>query len=235
MKAFDIMTEKVQTVTPDMSVLEAAALMAEKHISGLPVVSEHGEVIGIVSESDLIHRAEIGTDRQPTRWLGYFPKPEEMAEQFTKAHGHKVHDVMARPVVSVEADADITEVADTLDHYGYKRLPVMKAGTLVGIIARSDLVRALSHAEVSAAKAPRPTTPLRETIERSMKTLPWLDTSYLNMTVFDGVVRLRGYVQSEQHLEALKVLLEDVPDVVAVETQHVSVGLPSLNWDGVYS
>jgi len=111
----------------------------------------------------------------------------------------------------------------------------MKDGSLVGIIARSDLVRALSRAEVSAAKAPRPSVPLRETIERAMKTLPWLDTSYLNMTVFDGVVRLRGYVQSKQHLDALKVLLEDVPGVVDVQTQLLSVGIPALNWDGNYT
>ena len=143
--------------------------------------------------------------------------------------------MMSRPVVSVESDADIGEVADTMDHYGYKRLPVMKDGSLVGIIARSDLVRALSRAEVSAAKAPRPSVPLRETIERAMKTLPWLDTSYLNMTVFDGVVRLRGYVQSKQHLDALKVLLEDVPGVVDVRTQLLSVGTPALNWDGNYT
>ena len=232
MKAQDIMTRVVQTAAPDMTVVQAAMLMADRHISGLPVVARNGEILGIVSESDLLHREELGTDEQRTGWSAWFLKPEEMAEKFAKAHGKKVHDVMSRPVVSVEAETELADVAETLDRHHVKRAPVLRDGLLVGIIARSDIVRALSRARTSSPKPEQPGETLREAIGREMKALPWLDTSYLNMTVLDGVVRLRGYVQSEEHRHALRVLLEGLHGVVAVNDDNVTIGLPTLTWDG---
>lgn len=233
MKASDVMTKNVITAHPNMSVREAAMLMENRKISGLPVVSEHGEVLGILSEADLIHRMELDTDDQPARWSGYFAHPEAMAEKFTKSHGTKAHDVMARPVVSVEAEADISDVANILDDRGLKRLPVMRDSKLVGIITRRDLVRALARTTISSPVTEPHGATLRAVIDQEMKALPWLDTSYLNMTVLDGVVRVRGYVQSEQHFDALRVLIEGTPGVVTVETS-LTVGLPTLNWDGVF-
>ena len=235
MKARDVMTRDVLTAYPDMTVQDAAAVMAEKHISGLPVVTKEGEVIGIISEGDLIHRAELGTGDEPANWSRYFTDPKRMAEAFAKAHGAKVRDVMTRPVHSVDVDADLHDVADALEAHRMKRVPVMSGGKLVGIIARSDLVRALSRAVVTSSPEPRQGGNLREVIEREMKALSWLDTSYLNMTVFDGVVRLRGFVQSNEHLDALRILLEGTSGVVAVETSNVSIGTPALNWDGEFA
>ena len=234
MKASDVMTRNVVTVHPGMSVQAAAMLMANKGISGLPVVSKDGELLGILSESDLIHRVELGSDgKTRPRWSAYFAHPEEMAKKFTKAHGGKVHDVMSRPVVYVEADADLADVADTLDDRGLKRLPVMQDGGLVGIITRRDLVRALTRVDLVPPVSKPYGAVLRKAIEQEMRALPWLDTSYLSMTVLEGVVRVRGYVQSEEHREALKVLIEGTPGVVAVE-MSLTVGLPTLNWDGTF-
>jgi CBS domain-containing protein len=234
MKASDVMTKNVITAHPNMSVREAAIIIAHEKISGLPVVSENGGVLGIFSEADLIHRMELGTDGQPARWSGYFAHPEAMAEKFTKAHGMKVHDVMSRPVVSVEAEAELADVADTLDDRGLKRLPVMRDGKLVGIITRRDLVRALTRAAITSPISKPHGAALRKAIEQKMNALSWLDTSYLNMTVLDGVVRVSGYVQSEQHRDALRVLIEGTPGVAVVETS-LTVGLPTLNWDGAFA
>ena len=233
MKASDVMTKGVVTAHPDMTVQEVAMLMASKNVSGLPVVTRNGEVVGIVSESDLIRRVELGTDEQPAGLSRYFAHPEEWAERFTKSHGAKVHDVMSRPVVSVDANADLSDVANTLDHRGLKRVPVMQDGALVGIITRRDLVRALYQSRAMGAPSKHHGADLRKTIDAEMKKLPWLDTSYLNMTVLDDVVRVRGFVQSEQHEDALRVLIENVPGVEAVE-MSLTVGLPTLNWDGTY-
>lgn len=234
MKASDVMSRDVITAQPGMTVKEAAELMAREKVSGLPVVSKDGELLGILSEADLIHRMELGTEgAPPPRWSGYFAHPEDMAKQFTKAHGHKVHDVMSRPVVSVEADADLADVANTLDDRGLKRLPVMQDGKLVGIVTRRDLVRALLRVSPEPSAATPRGAVLRKAIEQEMRALPWLDTSYLNMTVLDGVVRVRGFVQSQEHSEALRVLIEGAPGVTDVE-MSLTLGLPTLNWDGTF-
>lgn len=235
MKARDIMTKNVITADPGISVRQAAMLMAEKNISGLPVVSKNGEVLGILSEADLIRRIELGTDNRPSRWPGFFAHSEQLAEKFTKARAKVVHDVMTRQVVSVDADADVSEVAATLDDRGLKRLPVMENDALVGIITRRDLVRALSRTDSPSAGGKPSGAALRKSIEQEMKALPWLDASYLNISVLDGVVRVRGYVQSKQHRDALRVLIEGIPGVEAVETSALTIGLPTLNWDGTYA
>ena len=234
MKARDIMTKDVVTAHPGMSVKEAAKLMIQKGISGLPVVAKSGNVVGILSEADLMHRTELGEDGSRLTWADYFVHSQDMAERFTKAHASKVHDVMARPVVSIDADAELADVADTLEDRGVKRLPVMDGDTLVGIITRRDLVKAYSRSVTKSPASKSGGAALRSVIEQKMKALPWLDISYLNMSVLDGVVRVRGYAQSKKHEDALRVLIEETPGVVAVE-MSVTAGLPALNWDGQFT
>ena len=144
MKAQDIMTREVATVRPETSVREIAALMMEKNISGVPVVSDDGAIVGIVSEGDLLHRAEVGTERKHKWWFQIFADSDAAAREYAKAHGLSARDVMSRYVISVRDDADLRDVADILDSHRIKRVPVLHDGRLVGIISRRDLVRALS-------------------------------------------------------------------------------------------
>ena len=101
MKAQDIMTRDVITVRPDTSVRDIAALMVEKHISGIPVVTDNGKLIGMVSQSDLLHRAEVGTERKHKWWFRTFADSGALAREYAKAHGLKAHDIMSRYVISV--------------------------------------------------------------------------------------------------------------------------------------
>ena len=105
MKARDIMTRNVVTVTPDTPVRDIAALMAEKHISGVPVLTHDGIIIGIVSETDLLHRAELGTapERKRKWWLDF----NALAREYAKAYGLRAEVVMSRCVVAVRDDADL--------------------------------------------------------------------------------------------------------------------------------
>jgi CBS domain-containing protein len=151
MKAHDIMTRDVTTVSPDTSVRDIAALMMEKHISGVPVLTNNGKIIGMVSQSDLLHRAELGTERKHKWWFRTFADSNALAREYAKAHGLKAHDIMSRYVVAVRDDAELRDVADILDSHRIKRVPVVQEGRLVGIITRGDLVRALSQVQISKA------------------------------------------------------------------------------------
>ena len=232
MRAHDIMTTPVVTVPPDLSVQEIAALMVEKRISGIPVVSPDGAILGIVSESDLLRRTELGLDETTPRWPAMLANSHEIARNFTKIHGIKAHDVMARPVVSVGDDSPIQAVADTLARHAIKRVPVMKDGKLTGIIARSDLVRAYAQTKpATSGQVHLGNGVIHKAITDAMHGKPWLDTSYLNISVNDGVVRLSGYVQSRDHSNAVRVLIEELPGVERVE-QNLKIGMPTLTWDG---
>ena len=146
MQAREIMTTTVVTVTPQTPVGELARLMTEHRISGVPVVTGDGRLLGLVSETDLLHRPETGTERRRKWWLALFQDSDMQARDYVKQHGRTAHDVMSRYVISVQPDDDLGRVADVLERNNIKRVPVLdKQGGLVGIITRGDLVRALAR------------------------------------------------------------------------------------------
>ncbi len=152
MRAADVMTKEVLTVDAGKTVREVAALLSERGISGVPVVDGSSHVIGIVSEGDLLHRAEIGTERRIKRrrswWLNSLAS--NVAPDYVKSHGRHVADVMTREVISVSETAELADVAMLLETNGIKRVPVINNGALVGIISRANLVRALAATEPPA-------------------------------------------------------------------------------------
>jgi CBS domain-containing protein len=230
MKAQDIMTVDIVTARPEMTVHDIATLMTRKHISGLPIVSKDGDVLGIISESDLIHRTELGTSDAP-RTLSLFIGDTSAAQDFAKAHGKTAHDVMSRPVVSVHCDSDLNEVAEILDRRRVKRVPVLKDGKLVGIIARSDLIRALAGVETKPVAIKLGSGVIHQAITDALQAEAWLDTSYVNCAVKDGKVQVSGYVRTADDRNALNVLLKEIPGVESVD-DRLQVGVPSINWDG---
>lgn len=146
MKAHEIMTKNVITVGPQTRVSEIAALMVQHRISGVPVVTGEGQVVGIVSESDLLHRVETGSERKRKWWLELFVGDDTRAREFIKSHGLKAENVMSRVVVSAAESADLGEIADVLESHGLRRVPILSDGKLVGIVSRADMVRALASA-----------------------------------------------------------------------------------------
>lgn len=143
MQAKDVMTRQVATVREDATVREAARVMIERKVSGLPVLDENGSVVGIVSEGDFVRRAELGTETAGAWWL--LPLAEGAARDYVKTHGAYVRDVMTSPVLTVEPSTPLREVARLLHERRIKRLPVLENGRLVGIVSRADLVRGLAR------------------------------------------------------------------------------------------
>src|SRR5271166_3644258 len=149
MRAMDVMTTHVITVGPDTSVQEVAKILSERSISGVPVVDAENRLIGIVSEGDLLHRVETGTERRVQRrrrswWLDTIGSDEELARQYIKSHGRTAKDVMTREVISVSDTTELADIAMLLETKRIKRVPVLRDGKLVGIVSRANLVRALA-------------------------------------------------------------------------------------------
>ncbi len=152
----DFMARQVVTVAPDASILEAAKLMLEHKISGLPVVDQERHVVGIVSEHDLLRRRRNGDGTEGPHWLQLMIEKDGLPAEGPEFHGRKVKEVMTQNVVSVPASSSLGEACRLLDDLGVKRLPVVQDSKLVGVIARADLVRALAQG-IESATAPRAT------------------------------------------------------------------------------
>ena len=143
MRVSDLMTRNCISVLPSTTLADAARIMLENHITGLPVLDTDGKLLGIVSEGDLLRRAELGTDGKPMNWLKAFLHPSSAAEDYAVAHARHVSFVMTHNPVSVTAATELNDVAELMLSKQIKRLPVLDEGKLVGVISRTDLLRAL--------------------------------------------------------------------------------------------
>lgn len=228
MKAHEIMTKDVVTVEPQTRISEIAALMVQHRISGVPVVTGEGQVVGIVSESDLLHRVETGSERKRKWWLELFVDSDTRAREFIKSHGLKAEDIMSRVVVSITESADLRKIADVLEAHGLRRVPVLTDGKLVGIVSRADLVRALASATTQHSSARSENNgALQNTIYRAIKSQPWIDSAFVSFSVSDGIVEIFGFVSSQEQQRALRVLIESVPGV-----QKVISNVRLRTWEG---
>lgn len=219
MRALDVMTTQVITVTPEATIHTAARLLADNHISGLPVVDANDAVIGIVSEGDLLRRAEIGTGaRRRAWWLELLSSTRELAQAYTKEHARAVKDVMSTRVVSVSEDTPLDEIADLLERNRIKRVPVLKDGKLVGIVSRANLIRALaSAAPAQRVQGSRDDRAIRDAVLAELRGHRW-SLPRQNVIVADGIVHLWGVIESDEEGRAIRVAAESVPGVKRVES-----------------
>lgn len=216
MKARDIMTRTVRSVTPNTPVRQIAAYLIEHGISAVPVIDEKGTLLGMVSEGDLQHRVETGTLPRRSWWLAFAASTEDEARQFKKSHGLVARDVMSKGVVCVTEDTELAEIADLLDRRRIKRVPVTSDGKVVGIVSRANLVRALA-ASTPSASAPKTDREIREEFERRLKAASWAPHSFVSATVADGVIEILGLCESTDQRDAVRILAEGVPGVRAVK------------------
>ncbi len=214
MEARDIMSRPVVTVALDTTVADLARIMVEQRISGVPVMDK-GAMVGIVTEGDLLRRAEIGSEHGRSRWAELVFANWNLAAEYTKEHGRKASDVMTQPVVTVAATATIGEIADILESRHIRRVPVVEDGKLVGIVSRANLVQALAS---SGATLQSSTTVLDRDIRAKLCSelgeQPWsFPPTEANVIVDHGEVHLWGYIATESARRAILVTAENIPGV----------------------
>jgi CBS domain-containing protein len=210
-QARDIMTAHVVTVTPATTVRDVAALLVNKRIGAVPVV-DRGIVVGIVSEGDLIRRRELGTERSA------------LADGLGKSAGTHVRDVMSQPAIAVGEDTSLADIAKTLESNRIKRVLVMRAAQLVGIVTRADIVGALV-ARPDGAHAPRSGDDdlIRYKVIQTLLGMPGTSPWSTSVTVSNGVVELSGVIEDEAKRLPSCRAIEALAHVVAVEDHRTSL------------
>jgi CBS domain-containing protein len=221
MKARDVMVSPVITVKPSSSVKEVATTLLERRISAVPVVDDQGKLVGIISEGDLMHRSEAGTERQRSWWLLGWTGDETLAAEYVKAHARKVADVMTRNVITATPKTPLHEIAALLERNSIKRVPIVKDGQLVGIVSRANLIQGVASTR-KELEIPLSDTNIRDKLLAHLTSQEWAHTSLLNVTVSGGVVNLWGITNSDAERMAIRVAAESAPGVCDVNDNLVT-------------
>lgn len=226
MLAKEIMTTDVATATPEQSIHDVAEQLLERSVSALPVVDDQDRLVGIISEGDLLRRVETGTERKQSWWLDMLVSSEEKSRDFLKSHAVHVRDVMTREIISVEEDTPASEIAGVLEENRIKRVPVLRGETLVGIVSRADIIRALAVRHIPVSPRPQDDLALRDTVLKTIREIDGVSSTHVNVLVDDGVVHLWGLADSSEQKTALRVAVENIPEVTEVQNHlQLSRGL----------
>ena len=225
MQARDVMVSPVITVGKDATVREVASILLKERISAVPVVDTADKVVGIVTESDLMHRAEAGTERAYSWWLHFLTDDATIAADYVKSHAAKVQDVMTSDVVTAAPETPLNEIATLLEERRIKHVPIVdKDSNLVGIVSRANLIQAVASARPKL-EMPLPDSTIRQQLLGELKKHSWAHTRNLSVTVTNGIVDLWGYADSGEERQAIRVIAEAVPGVTMVN-DHLAVSTP---------
>lgn len=224
MLARDIMTTSVLTVSPDTDVAEIARIMLESRISAVPVTAADGRLVGIVSEGDLMNRAETGTGHRLAWWLKLIASPDQFSQNYLRSHGRHARDVMTRELVTVRPDTPLARIAAILEKHQIKRVPVVDGDKLVGIVSRANLLRGIATWKQPAAVGVQDEA-LRATLLRELERTG-IRMYLVNVIVADGVVELWGAVESEVQMKAAHAAVEAVAGVKRIENHLVCRAYP---------
>ena len=217
MKAADVMVSTVITVPPEASVQDVANVLMTNRISAVPVVTAGGDLVGIISEGDLIRRVETDTDHRRSWWIELLLGRGPLAAEYVKSHSRKVSDLMSRDVITARPETPLRDVAGLLEKNGIKRVPIIADGKLVGIVSRANLVQALAvQKKPVEAQPPADDLAIREAVMARLDGKLWTKFAPVNVIVRNGIVDIWGIVDSETVRQAIRVAVEETPGVRGV-------------------
>lgn len=218
MQAKDVMTHPVISVSTRGSILKAVGLMLQHKISGLPVFDESGKLAGIVSEGDFLRRAETDTLRRRPRWIELFVGPGKLADEYVHANTRKVSEVMTAEVHTVSENAPLDEVVTIMEQNHIKRVPVMHREQVVGIVTRTDLLRAVINGAKPCLSSADDAT-IRGQLLSHLVQQRWVPIGTIDVAVRNGIVTFSGIITDERERRALCTAAENIPGVKKVEDQ----------------
>jgi CBS domain-containing protein len=201
------MTENVFTVTADIPLKVVATRMLEYGVSGLPVVEEGDHVVGVVSETDILFKERVAPERKGVvDWLVHYAEDPPLAKLDARTAG----DAMTTPAVTIASGRSVADAATMMLDLRVDRLPVVDSGRLVGIVTRSDLVRAFTRSDEVIE---------REIREDGLIRRFWMGPSNVTITVEEGNVLFEGRVDAQDLADSLVRFAELTPGVVSVESK----------------
>src|ERR1700692_3609557 len=182
MQARDVMASPVITVGKTATVRDVAKILLGNHISAVPVVDNVGKVVGIVTESDLMHRTEAGTERPYSWWVHFLAGDATIAAEYVKSHAVRVEDIMTSDVVTATPETPLHEIATLLEEHRIKRVPIVdKVGNLVGIVSRANLIQVVASARPKLEMT-LPDSTIRQKLLNELKKQSWAHTHNLGVT-----------------------------------------------------
>jgi CBS-domain-containing membrane protein len=224
MRAKNVMSRPV-TITANATLRDAARVLVNSRFSALPVVDEKGAMIGIVSEVDLIRRV-VGDEGDPTQLHAHLGDPDSQPALATP-----VVEVMTREVITADAETLLEDVASLILKHQKKRIPIIRDGGVVGIVSRTDLVKAmLSHGAPltqPAAESPKTDGALRRQVATAIQKLNIPLGGSFDVVVRDGSAHLWGQVASVEEDRACEIAAAQVPGITGVMS-HMQVVAPHL-------
>ncbi len=215
--AGQIMSAPVISVCPDTPLRRVIDLMLEAGVSGLPVIDMQGALVGIVTEGDLLRRVELGTERRVPRWVQYLRSPGRLAEEYAHAHGRTVETVMSGTVITVTEDTPLQAIVETMTRGRIKRAPVLRGSSVVGMVSRADVVRALGIAlEADRRPGVRSDAEIHKDILSAFDSAVCIPKATIDVAVLQGTVELNGWLIDERERGAVRAAVEGIPGVVAI-------------------
>jgi len=219
----DIMHKNLMIVQPDTNLADAARIMLANHLSGLPVVTPAGRLTGIVTEGDLLRRAELGTAGTYSNWLKMFLIPSGAADDYIKTHGRRVSEVMTESPLTVTSQTSLDDVAALMVKRHIKLLPVLDAGELVGMISRTDMMRKLATKLIEVEHHHPSDLEISNHIKSALAIETWAPRTGIHIKVKDRVVDIEGVVMNDADRRAVNVIAENAPGVVQVHDNLIYV------------
>ena len=210
------MTSPVLTISPGATLRQAIEMMLEKRVSGLPVVDEIGQLVGLISEGDLLHRSEIGTEKHRSKWLDFLLGPARSANDYVHAHSRRIGDVMTTELVTAEESTSLEDIVRLMEKRNIKRIPILRDGGVSGIITRSDLLRAFVTATDAINAKSASDDDIRQCVLDTIDAQGWAPAGSIHVKVVDGHVTLSGTIFEESERDAIRVCAENQPGVTGV-------------------
>ncbi|MGH3136137.1 MAG: CBS domain-containing protein [Gaiellaceae bacterium] len=205
MKVQEIMTSDVLTIGPEAELRDVARIFVERGISGLPVCGARREILGVVSEGDILFKEQGPRGQSMLSRLG-----GKALKELEKTRAVKVSEAMTTPAITVSPYCSVAEAARLMSEHGINRLPVVKGAELVGIVTRTDLVRAFVRSDEEIR---------REIGEDLIRRTLWIEApEAIGVDIERGAVRLSGHLQTSSDASLLVRLVARVPGVVSVES-----------------
>lgn len=208
--ARDIMTTPVITAAPNTRVKDLALLMARNRISGLPIVTVDGDLVGIVTEGDLLYKELLPKPPEPAEVFQHLPLPSvaEAADRARKAEALRADAIMTSPVVTVDEATPVHAVVAEMMKRRINRLPVMREGRMTGIISRADVLKVFT----------RPDPEISDAVWKSVSHDLPIDLSAVMVEVVDGMVYLYGTVTTVSDKALLERWTAMVDGVIGVQS-----------------